>query len=227
MTAATKGATPEADDHSALLAASEAVPDLIAIRTAIATVSNKSGLSELGAQLAKYGVEVIATEGTAKHLQGLREKGLALSDLTDYIDYPETLNGRVKTLHPRIQAGVLAIHGYHAQALRHPRVQAKFIELVIVNLYPFEQVAARNASYFECIENIDIGGPALLRAGAKNHVCVTVICDPDDYDPLARELERYEGKTSLEFRRRCAGKVFERTAAYDRAIASWFASHQS
>jgi phosphoribosylaminoimidazolecarboxamide formyltransferase / IMP cyclohydrolase len=211
--------------QSDLLSASEAVQDLIAVRTAIATVSNKTGLAELAAELAKYGVEMIATEGTAKQLMGLKVKGLSVTDLTDYTGYPENLNGRLKTLHPKIQAGVLAINGYHDPILAKKKY--KFIELVIVNLYPFEQVAARNASYFECIENIDIGGPALLRAGAKNHACVTVISDPRDYSLLVEELKRNSGSTSLAFRRKCAQKVFELTSRYDRAIEAWFETQLS
>jgi phosphoribosylaminoimidazolecarboxamide formyltransferase / IMP cyclohydrolase len=207
-------------DHADFLAASEAVSELLAVRTAIATVSDKQGLLELGCELAKYRIEVIATEGTAKHLREL--KGLILTDLTAYTGYPENLNGRLKTLHPKIQAGVLAVRGFHDEILSKPGIQAKFIDLIIVNLYPFERVVGRGAPFFECIENIDIGGPALLRAGAKNHACVTVICDPADYDPLIAELQRHGGKTSLDFRRRCAQKVFKLTSKYDAAIAAWF-----
>jgi phosphoribosylaminoimidazolecarboxamide formyltransferase/IMP cyclohydrolase len=209
-------------DHAGLLAASEAVPDLIAIETAIATVSDKTGLSELGSALAKYRVELIASEGTARHLRSHAHEGLSLVDLTTYTGYPETLDGRLKTLHSKIQAGVLAIKGHHDEILKKDSVGARFVDLVIVNLYPFEQVVAGNGSFFECIENIDIGGPALLRAGAKNHVCVTVICDPADYGELIKELDRHGGKTSLDFRRACAQKVFRLTSEYDRAIASWF-----
>jgi phosphoribosylaminoimidazolecarboxamide formyltransferase/IMP cyclohydrolase len=208
--------------YSELLAASDAVPDLMSICTAIATVSDKAGLSNVGSVLAKFGVEVIATEGTAAHLQSHKDEGLILTDLTDYTGYPENLNGRLKTLHPKIQAGLLAIKGYHDDILKKETVQAKFIDLVIANLYPFEQAVARDSEFFECIENIDIGGPALLRAGAKNHACVTVICDPADYDALIAELNRYEGKTSRAFRRKCAQKAFDLTSRYDKAIAAWF-----
>ncbi|HEY7248535.1 MAG TPA: hypothetical protein VH678_32120 [Xanthobacteraceae bacterium] len=208
--------------HSDLLAASEAVPDLLPVKTAIATVSDKAGLIELGLELAKHNVEVIATEGTAAHLRPLEQNGLVLTDLTAYTRYSESLNGRLKTLHPRIQAGVLAIKGYHDDVLAKEGVEARFIDLVIANLYPFEAVAARSSSFFECIENIDIGGPALLRAGAKNHACVTVICDPADYQLLIKELEAQGGKTSLEFRRMCAQKVFQLTSEYDGRIAAWF-----
>jgi phosphoribosylaminoimidazolecarboxamide formyltransferase/IMP cyclohydrolase len=210
--------------HADLLAASRAVPDLISARTAIATVSDKAGLLKLGQELAKFGVEVIATEGTAKQLRS--QKNLTVTDLTDYTGYPENLNGRLKTLHPKIQAGVLAIKKYHDDILQKETVQAKFIDLVIANLYPFEETVARGSEFFECIENIDIGGPALLRAGAKNHACVTVICDPADYGSLIAELNRHGGKTSRAFRRTCAQKVFELTSQYDQAIASWFESQK-
>lgn len=219
-----KGTKPDHGNPSDLLRASEAVPDLLPVRTAIATVSDKTGLSQLGPALAKFDVEVIATEGTAKHFRTIKDKKLKITDLTDYTNYPENLNGRLKTLHPKIQAGVLAIKGYHDEVLQKKGVQAKFIDLVIVNLYPFKEAVARNSAFFDCIENIDIGGPALLRAGAKNHACVAVVCDPMDYDELIAELNRYDGKTSLAFRRRCAQKVFELTTNYDRAIASWFES---
>jgi phosphoribosylaminoimidazolecarboxamide formyltransferase/IMP cyclohydrolase len=215
-------ATRPHGDSADLLAASNAVPNLLAVQRAIATVADKTGLAELGSELAKYSIEVIATEGTAEHLRSSGRSGLTVRDLAEYTQYPENLSGRLKTLHPKIQAGVLAIRGYHDENLAKEGVEAQFIDLVIVNLYPFEQVAARNASFFECIENIDIGGPALIRAAAKNHVCVTVICDPNDYDELTKELSRYDGKTSLDFRRSCAHKVFQLTSEYDRAIASWF-----
>src|SRR3972149_1450052 len=163
-----KSTKTEHNSHSDLLNASKLVPDLIRIKTAIATVSNKTGLPELGRALAKFKVEMIATEGTAANLQDIQSQGLTLTNLTNYTSYPENLNGRLKTLHPKIQAGVLAIKGYHDEILKKEKVNAKFIELVIVNLYPFEQaVAEKNSDFYDCIENIDIGGPALLRAAAK------------------------------------------------------------
>jgi len=213
---------PVYGDHSELLKASEAVPSLVPIKTALASVSDKEGLAELGETLAELGVEMIATEGTAKELKPLESKGLTLFDLTTYTGFPENLNGRLKTLHHKIQAGVLAIRGHHDQILN--RESAKFIDLLIVNLYPFEQTAAKNGDFYECIEYIDIGGPALLRAGAKNHACVTAICDPGDYQDLIKELKLNKGHTSLGFRRKCAMKVFELTSTYDRAIAAWFKS---
>jgi phosphoribosylaminoimidazolecarboxamide formyltransferase / IMP cyclohydrolase len=213
---------PAGSDLTELLRASEAVGDLVAIKTALATVSDKSGLKELGRVLAKFRVGMIATEGTAAHLNDKEHKGLKLINLSDYTKFPENLNGRLKTLHHKIQAGVLGIKGKHEKILSD--LNASFIDLVVVNLYPFEQVAAKQAKYFECIENIDIGGPALLRAAAKNHACVTAVCDPNDYEELIRELEANDGKTTLAFRRKCAMKVFELTSKYDQAIAAWFRS---
>jgi len=164
---------PVYGDHSELLKASEAVPSLLPVKTALATVSNKEGLTELGETLAEFGVEMIATAGTANELRPLESKGLRLSNLAMYTEFPENLNGRLKTLHHKIQAGVLAIRGLHDAILKEEK--AKFIDLLIVNLYPFEETIARSTEFYECIEYIDIGGPALLRAGAKNHACVTAI----------------------------------------------------
>jgi phosphoribosylaminoimidazolecarboxamide formyltransferase / IMP cyclohydrolase len=209
--------------HPDVLAASERVPHLLPIETAIATVWDKTGLVELARELNGFGVEFIATEGTASYLRPAVE-GLQVTDLSAYTGYPENLNGRLKTLHPKIQAGVLAIKGHHDATLKRADVAAQYIDLVIVNLYPFEQTVQGGASYLECIENIDVGGPALLRAAAKNHICVAAICDPKDYSELIDELRRNDGRTTLDFRRRCAAKVFRTTVAYDRAIASWFAS---
>jgi phosphoribosylaminoimidazolecarboxamide formyltransferase/IMP cyclohydrolase len=211
--------------HSDVLEASERVPSLLRIRTAVATTWDKTGLIDLAIELNRFGVEFIATEGTAACLRDDVE-GLKLTDLSAYTGYPENLNGRLKTLHPKIQAGVLAIKGHHDATLAKEDVAAKYIDLVIVNLYPFEQTVGKGATFFECIENIDIGGPALLRAAAKNHVCVTAVCDPKDYSKLIDELRRNDGCTSLEFRRRCAEKVFRTTMRYDRTIASWFKSNK-
>ncbi|MEA2874830.1 MAG: phosphoribosylaminoimidazolecarboxamide formyltransferase / cyclohydrolase [Hyphomicrobiales bacterium] len=206
--------------QSDLFAALEAVPDLMPVKVAVASVSNKAGLLELGQELANFGVEIIATEGTTKHLRSNGQ--IALTDLTGYTGYPENLNGRLKTLHPKLQAGVLAVKGYHDGKLAEKAVAAKYIDLVIVNLYPFRETVANSSNFFECIENIDVGGPALLRAAAKNHSCVAAVCDPSDYPELISELRRHNGHTTSEFRRRCARKVFELTAEYDKAIADWF-----
>jgi phosphoribosylaminoimidazolecarboxamide formyltransferase/IMP cyclohydrolase len=187
------------------------------IRRALLSVSDKAGLVLLARSLAAAGVEIISTGGTAK---ALREAGLNVTDLSAYTGFPEMLDGRVKTLHPKIHGGLLYLRGnknheaaVHMQGI-HP------IDLVVVNLYPFEQTVARpNVSLEEAIENIDIGGPSMLRSAAKNHESVTVVVDPADYEVVGKQI-KLTGHTTLELRRKLAAKVFARTAAYDAAIAA-------
>jgi phosphoribosylaminoimidazolecarboxamide formyltransferase/IMP cyclohydrolase len=186
------------------------------IRRALISVSDKTGLTPLAQTLASAGVELISTGGTAK---ALREVGLTVTDLSAYTGFPEMLDGRVKTLHPRVHGGLLYVRGNenHEAAVRTHGIQP--IDLVVVNLYPFEQTVARpNVELHEAIENIDIGGPSMLRSAAKNHESVTVVVDPADY-PEVMEQVRQDGGTTLELRRRLAAKVYARTAAYDHAIA--------
>ena len=181
------------------------------------SVSDKSGLAALGQTLAAAGVELISTGGTAK---ALREAGLTVTDLSAYTGFPELLDGRVKTLHPKVHGGLLYVRGdaAHEAAVRAQGIQP--IDLVVVNLYPFEQTVAKpNVTLHEAIENIDIGGPSMLRSAAKNHQSVTVVVDPADYAAVAEQI-RTTGGTTLELRRRLAAKVFARTAAYDAAIAA-------
>ena len=187
------------------------------IQRALLSVSDKSGLVALAQSLAIAGVELISTGGTAK---ALREAGLKVTDLSAHTGFPEMLDGRVKTLHPKVHGGLLYVRGNasHEAAVREHGIQA--IDLVVVNLYPFEQTVAKlNASLDEAIENIDIGGPSMLRSAAKNHESVTVVVDPADYDLVARQIQE-TGTTTLELRRELAAKVFARTAAYDTAIAT-------
>jgi phosphoribosylaminoimidazolecarboxamide formyltransferase/IMP cyclohydrolase len=187
------------------------------IRRALISVSDKSGLLPLAQVLTGAGIELISTGGTAK---ALREAGLQVTDLSAYTGFPEMLDGRVKTLHPKIHGGLLYLRGNdrHEAAVREHDIQP--IDLVVVNLYPFEQTVARpDATLHEAIENIDIGGPSMLRSAAKNHETVTVVVDPADYAAIAEQIKN-GGDTSLEFRRRLAAKVFARTAAYDAAIAA-------
>src|SRR5437016_1018183 len=186
------------------------------IQRALLSVSDKSGLLPLAQTLAGAGIELISTGGTAK---ALREAGLKVTDLSAYTGFPEMLDGRVKTLHPKIHGGLLYVRGnvQHESAVREHGIEA--IDLVVVNLYPFEQTVARpEATLQEAIENIDIGGPSMLRSAAKNHETVTVIVDPADYSEVADQLKK-TGATTLDLRRRLAAKVFARTAAYDAAIA--------
>jgi len=187
------------------------------IRRALLSVSDKTGLLPLARVLVDAGVELISTGGTAK---ALREAGLNVTDLSAYTGFPEMLDGRVKTLHPKVHGGLLYVRGNpnHEAAVRTQGIQP--IDLVVVNLYPFEATVARpNVTLTEAIENIDIGGPSMLRSAAKNHESVTVVVDPADYDLVGEQIKA-SGSTSLELRRRLAAKVFARTAAYDAAIAA-------
>ena len=190
------------------------------IRRALLSVSEKTGLVPLARVLAAAGVELLSTGGTAR---ALREAGLTVTDLSAYTGFPEMLDGRVKTLHPKVHAGLLYLRGNpnHEAAVRAHGIQP--IDLVVVNLYPFEATVARaNVSLPEAIENIDIGGPSMLRSAAKNHESVTVVVDPADYELVAEQVKA-NGCTTLELRRQLAAKVFARTAAYDTAIAAHLA----
>ncbi|WIM11121.1 bifunctional phosphoribosylaminoimidazolecarboxamide formyltransferase/IMP cyclohydrolase [Enhydrobacter sp.] len=198
-------------------------PDLARIERALISVSDKAGLVELGKALAGHGVEILSTGGSAK---ALREAGLEVIEVSDHTGFPEIMDGRVKTLQPSIHGGILArrTDAGHAKAMADHRIAA--IDLVVVNLYPFEATVARGADFPICVENIDIGGPALIRAAAKNHDFVTVVVDPVDYPALLAELTANEGATTLALRRRLAATAYARTAAYDSAIATWFAHQQ-
>jgi phosphoribosylaminoimidazolecarboxamide formyltransferase / IMP cyclohydrolase len=190
------------------------------IRRALLSVSDKTELVPLAQVLAAAGVELLSTGGTAK---ALREAGLSVIDLQSYTSFPEMLDGRVKTLHPKVHGGLLYVRGNagHEAAVRAHGIQP--IDLVVVNLYPFEQTVARpNVSLEEAIENIDIGGPSMLRSAAKNHESVTVVVDPADYEAVAEQVKA-TGRTTPELRRKLAAKVFARTAAYDAAIAAHLA----
>ena len=189
------------------------------MRRALLSVSDKTGLVPLARVLAGAGIELISTGGTAK---ALREASLQVTDLSAYTGFPEMLEGRVKTLHPKVHGGLLYIRGNatHEQAVREHQIEA--IDLVVVNLYPFEQTVAKpGVSLHDAIENIDIGGPSMLRSAAKNHESVTVVVDPADYTEVAEQVSA-QGNTTLELRRRLAAKVFARTSAYDGAIAAHF-----
>lgn len=187
------------------------------IQRALLSVSDKTGLVDFAKTLAAAKVELISTGGTAK---ALREAGLAVKDISEHTGFPEMLDGRVKTLHPKVHGGLLYIRGnatHEAAAKEHGIAP---IDLVVVNLYPFEQTVAKPGVHLhEAIENIDIGGPSMLRSAAKNHDSVTVIVDPADYAEVAKQIQA-DGSTSLALRRRLAAKVFARTSAYDGAIAN-------
>ncbi len=187
------------------------------IERALLSVFDKTGLVPFAKVLAEAGVELISTGGTAK---ALRDAGLTVKDLSEHTGFPEMLDGRVKTLHPRVHGGLLYIRGNssHEAAVKQHNIPP--IDLVVVNLYPFEQTIAKpNVTLHEAIENIDIGGPSMLRSAAKNHDAVTVIVDPADYDVVSSQI-RDSGNTTLDLRRRLAAKVYARTSAYDSAIAT-------
>jgi len=192
----------------------------VPIGRALLSVSDKTGLADLGSKLAKSGVELISTGGTAA---ALREAGLQVRDVSDVTGFPEMMDGRVKTLHPLIHGGLLAVRDnpQHAAAMETHEIGA--IDLVVVNLYPFEETVMRGADRATIIENIDIGGPSMVRSAAKNHAFVTTVTDPADYDALYEELAANDGATTLEFRKRMAAKAFAATAAYDSMISQWFA----
>ena len=192
----------------------------VAIKRALLSVSDKSGLVELGRALGARGVELVSTGGTAK---ALREAGLEVRDISELTGFPEMMDGRVKTLHPKVHGGLLAVRDNpeHAAAMAEHAIGA--IDLVVVNLYPFEATVMRGAERDEIIENIDIGGPSMVRSSAKNHQFVTIVTDPADYPELLGELEAHDGATTLGFRKRCAAKAFAATAAYDSMISQWFA----
>ncbi len=192
----------------------------VVIKRALLSVSDKAGLVELGHALVARHVELVSTGGTAKTL---RAAGLTVKDISELTGFPEMMDGRVKTLHPMVHGGLLAVRDNpeHAAAMAAHNIGA--IDLVVVNLYPFAQTVAKGASRDEIIENIDIGGPSMVRSAAKNHAFVTILTDPADYDDLIAELEESDGKTSYAFRRNCAAKAYSATAAYDSMISQWFA----
>lgn len=194
--------------------------DTVRITRALISVSDKTGLVALGQALAARGVEILSTGGSAKRLM---EAGVPVKEVSDHTGFPEIMDGRVKTLHPRVHGGILARRdaATHVDAMRVHDIPP--IDLVVVNLYPFEETVAKGADFDDCVENIDIGGPGMIRAAAKNHDFVTVVTDPEDYEDVLGELDRHEGATTLTLRRTLAQRAYARTAAYDAAISAWFA----
>jgi phosphoribosylaminoimidazolecarboxamide formyltransferase/IMP cyclohydrolase len=190
------------------------------IARALISVSDKTGLIPFVQALAAGGVKLISTGGTAK---ALADAGLAIEDVASVTGFPEMLDGRVKTLHPAIHGGILARRDLpaHLQAIAQHKIAP--IDLVVVNLYPFAATRARGAGFDECLENIDIGGPALIRAAAKNHDGVAVVTDPGDYEAILQEMATHGGATTLALRRKLAGLAFARTSAYDAEVSAWFA----
>jgi phosphoribosylaminoimidazolecarboxamide formyltransferase/IMP cyclohydrolase len=194
--------------------------DLVPIRRALLSVSDKAGLEPLAAALVARGVELVSTGGTATALRAL---GHAVKDVAELTGSPEMMDGRVKTLHPRVHGGLLALRNNedHVQAMADNGIAA--IDLAVINLYPFAATVAKGAPRDEIIENIDIGGPAMVRSSAKNHDFVAILTSPDQYDEFIAALDANDGATPLALRRRLAAAAFAHTAAYDAAVASWFA----
>nr|WP_197974934.1 bifunctional phosphoribosylaminoimidazolecarboxamide formyltransferase/IMP cyclohydrolase [Phaeovibrio sulfidiphilus] len=192
---------------------------MIPIRRALISVSDKTGLVEFARFLQKSGVEILSTGGSAK---ALVDADIAVTEVSDFTGFPELLDGRVKTLHPRIHGGILGVRDNPAHQKAMEEHDIPPIDLVVVNLYPFESTVAGGAEFATCIENIDIGGPSLIRGAAKNHAFVTVVVDPEDYAPVMDAMKDNNGATPLALRRQLASTAFARCGAYDGAIATWF-----
>jgi phosphoribosylaminoimidazolecarboxamide formyltransferase/IMP cyclohydrolase len=195
--------------------------DLRRVTRALLSVSDKSGLIEFARALASHGIELVSTGGTAK---ALADAGLTVRDVSELTGFPEMMDGRVKTLHPKVHGGLLAIRDDAAHAASMKSHGIAPIDLLVVNLYPFDATVAKGAAFDDCIENIDIGGPAMIRAAAKNHNDVAVVVDADDYPRVLAELASHSGATTLALRKALAQKAYARTAAYDAAISNWFAN---
>nr|WP_111301535.1 bifunctional phosphoribosylaminoimidazolecarboxamide formyltransferase/IMP cyclohydrolase [Paracoccus saliphilus] len=193
--------------------------DPVALKRALISVSDKTGLIDFARALDARGVQILSTGGSAKTL---RDAGVNVTDVADVTGFPEMMDGRVKTLHPKVHGGLLALrdNADHVAAMKEHGIGA--IDLLVVNLYPFEETVAKGAAHDDCIENIDIGGPAMIRAAAKNHGFVTVVVDVQDYDAVLAELDANDG-TTLPFRQRMAQAAYARTAAYDAAVSTWMA----
>ncbi|WP_306028594.1 bifunctional phosphoribosylaminoimidazolecarboxamide formyltransferase/IMP cyclohydrolase [Stappia sp. MMSF_3263] len=197
------------------------VPDLVPVKRALLSVSDKTGLVDFATALAGLGVELVSTGGTRATLS---DAGLDVIDISEITGFPEIMDGRVKTLHPMVHGGLLAIRddADHAAAMNEHGIAG--IDLVCVNLYPFEETVASGADFATAIENVDIGGPAMTRAAAKNHAYVTMVSDPADYPAVIEALTGHSGQVPLALRKRLAQKAFARTAAYDAAVSGWFAA---
>ncbi|SEL59719.1 phosphoribosylaminoimidazolecarboxamide formyltransferase / IMP cyclohydrolase [Roseovarius azorensis] len=194
--------------------------DFAPVTRALLSVSDKTGLIDLGRALAARGVELLSTGGTAR---ALRDAGLDVRDVAEITGFPEMMDGRVKTLHPMVHGGLLALRDNPAHVAAMAEHGIGPIDLLVVNLYPFEETVARGADYETCVENIDIGGPAMIRAAAKNHAHVTVVVDVGDYDKLLGDMDQHDGATCPRFRRKLAQRAYARTAAYDAAVSTWLA----
>lgn len=196
-------------------------PREVKIKRALISVSDKNGLEEFAKELVAHGVEILSTGGTAKAIE---KAGIDVKDVSDHTGFPEIMDGRVKTLHPKVHGGILS----RRDDDNHVKAQSDHnigdIDLVVVNLYPFIETVASGAGYDTCVENIDIGGPAMIRAAAKNHEFVTIITDPQDYEAVLDDMKAHSGSTTYKLRQKLAANAYALTATYDSNIASWFAN---
>lgn len=199
-------------------------PRAVTIKRALISVSDKQGIVEFAKKLKEFGVEILSTGGTAKTL---KEAGLDVKDVSDETGFPEIMNGRVKTLHPKIHGGILAKRDdeAHVQAMKENGIEG--IDMLIINLYPFMETIKSGANFETCIENIDIGGPAMIRAAAKNHSYVTILTDPQDYDKVLEDMKNHDGAVTYNLRKQLAANAFALTATYDSNISSWFVGQNS
>ena len=197
-------------------------PKAVHIKRALISVSNKDGIEDLAKALHEMGVEILSTGGTAKAIKAL---DIPVKDVSDHTGFPEIMDGRVKTLHPTIHGGILAKRSNpaHVEAMNTHNIEG--IDLLVVNLYPFVETIKSTDDFDTCIENIDIGGPAMIRAAAKNHESVTILTDPQDYERVITEMKNHGGTVSTALRRRLAATAFALTATYDSVISSWFVEH--
>ncbi|MDD7909455.1 bifunctional phosphoribosylaminoimidazolecarboxamide formyltransferase/IMP cyclohydrolase [Pseudovibrio exalbescens] len=197
------------------------VPEMVPVKRALLSVSDKTGLIAFAKALVDRGVELVSTGGTRKTIE---EAGLAVKDISEVTGFPEIMDGRVKTLHPKVHGGLLSIRddADHVAAMADHGITG--IDLLCVNLYPFEETVASGADYANGVENIDIGGPAMTRAAAKNHAYVTTLVDPADYDAMIEALDANGGQSPIALRKKLAQKAFARTAAYDAAVSNWMAA---
>ncbi len=197
------------------------IPDKVEVKTALLSVSDKTGIIELAKALVDKGIRLVSTGGTAK---AISDAGLPVDDVSSLTNFPEIMDGRVKTLHPGVHGGLLAVRtdDEHTKAMSEQNISA--IDMAVINLYPFEETIAKNLGYDAGVENIDIGGPAMIRAAAKNHGFVSILTDPADYDEVLAQLDTNQNHTDFNLRKRLAHKAFARTAAYDSAISNWFAN---
>ena len=196
----------------------------VPIRRALLSVSDKTGLVEFAQCLSSFNVELLSTGGTAKKM---REAGLTVTDVSEYTGFPEMMDGRVKTLHPKIHGGLLGVRGNEQHENDMESHGIKPIDLVVLNLYAFEDAVAKGSSFDTCIENIDIGGPSMLRSSAKNHRSVAICTSPSQYAAIMESLKETNGSTHLSLRKQLAAEAFAKSAAYDTAIATWFSKQLS